>query len=76
MKLFTLAAVASVAFASVALAEGHTAKDKAQRMKDTIQSLGNGSEPARSFNGGWGNIAGPANENGKKNVGEKDKDDE
>ena len=73
MKIFTIATVLSIAVAGAASANGHTQKDKAQNMRDALQSTdsGNASEPARSYTGGWGNIAGPANDNGKKNVAEK-----
>lgn len=51
---------ALIALSSPVLAEGKGASDAAKAMRDTIQSLGSGKEPARSYTGGWGNIAGPA----------------
>ncbi|MEP4880586.1 MAG: hypothetical protein ABJX32_19480 [Tateyamaria sp.] len=72
MKLMTLVAAGTVALGTAAFADGHTQKDKAQNMRDALQSGDNASVPAKDFTGGWGNIAGPANEKGKKNVAEKD----
>ncbi|PUB14166.1 hypothetical protein [Yoonia sediminilitoris] len=72
MKLITISAVTAVALCTAAFADGHTQKDKAQNMRDALQSGDNASVPAKNFTGGWGNIAGPANDKGKKNVAEKD----
>ena len=72
MKLITLVAAGTVALAGAAFAEGHTQKDKAQNMRDALQSGDNASVPAKDFKGGWGNIAGPANDNGKEKVAPKE----
>lgn len=60
MKILTLSTVIAVALGTAALAEGHSQKDNAQDMKDTLQAGDNASSPAKDKKGGWGNLVGPA----------------
>ena len=73
---FAIAIAAALALATPVLASGSASSDAAKAMKDTIQSLGSGKEPARSFTGGWVNIAGPAAAKGvgQNNVAPKDEE--
>jgi len=72
MKLVTIVAAGTLAFSTAAYAAGHTQKDKAQNMRDLLQSgtfAPNASVPAKNTKGGWGNLVGPATTtNGAKSL--------
>jgi len=60
-----LLAISAPAFA------GGGKSDAAKSMRDALQANANASVPAKDYTGGWGNILGPANANGKRNVAPK-----
>ena len=77
MKKLLAIATSALLASSMAVAGGHAKSESAKGMAETIKSSGNGSEPAKSIKGGWGNAVGPATSTkGASSVGSKPKDSE
>lgn len=71
MTKATMIIVAGLLSVSAPAFAGGGKSDAAKVMRDALQAGQNASVPAKNYTGGWGNIAGPANSNGKKNVAAK-----